>query len=113
MLLVTGMVGCMYAISAFKDLYIMYDAGGLVMPDDIVTLSSLKDTLKLLFSFKHHLEDLCKRIKPATRRLKCSNQLAKLYSASAPNVKRVKAPVVFFTPVKRQKTPTSSKLPLL
>ncbi|GAN04039.1 hypothetical protein MAM1_0053d03497 [Mucor ambiguus] len=100
-----GMVGCMYAITAFKDIYIAHDAGGLVMSDDIGTLSYLEDTLELLFSFKHHLEDLCKRIKPATGRLKCSNQLAKLYSTSAPNVKRVKAPVVFFSPTKRQKNP--------
>lgn len=110
MLLMAGMVGCMYAVTTFKNLYVVHGAGNLIVPDEIGTLSCLKDTLELLFSFKCHLEDLCKLIKPATGKLKCANQLAKLHSTTASNEKKDKAPVVFFTPTKRQKKPTSSTL---
>lgn len=94
----------MYAIDTFDDTFSIHYAGDLVIPESLVTLPSLKETLDLLFSFKHHHENLAKIIQSAVEKSKVSDQLRKLRPATTNRMKREIGPVVFFTPItKRQK----------
>lgn len=94
----------MYAIETFDDTFSIHYAGDLVIPESLATLSYLKETLDLLFSFKHHHENLAKTIQPAVEKSKVSDQLRKLRPAITNHMKRELGPVVFFTPTtKHQK----------
>lgn len=98
------MVGCMYTIDTFNDIFSIYYAGDLVIPERIGTLSPLKKTLDLLYSFKHHHINLTRSIQFAVEESKISDQLRKLRPEIANSTKKKVDPVVFFTSTtKRQR----------
>ncbi|KAI8643806.1 hypothetical protein BD408DRAFT_138530 [Parasitella parasitica] len=100
-----GMVGCMYAFDTYENIFSIHYAGDLVIPENIGTLYLLKETLDLLYSFKHHHVNLSRSIQSSVEKSKIADQLRKLRPEPI-RTKREIGPVVFFTPSKRQKKTT-------
>lgn len=78
----------------------MADAGTLIVPDTLSTLSLIVDTLDMLYKIKQHHEKLAAILE----RSKLSRQLNKLRSAAEMEEDDTANPI-FFTPTsKRQKS---------
>lgn len=56
----------------------MADAGALVIPSSLGTLSLMVDTLKVLYKIKHHHQQLAAIMDPALEAHKARSQLNKL-----------------------------------
>ncbi|KAL7328105.1 hypothetical protein PS15p_206427 [Mucor circinelloides] len=98
-----GLVGCVYSVEKLNDVYVMDEAGTLIVPDTLSTLSLIVDTLDMLYKIKQHHEKLATILEPAMERSKLSRQLNKLRSAAEMEEDDTTNPI-FFTPTnKRQK----------
>ena len=95
------MVGCVYAVETFEGIFSVRYAGDLIVPEQISSLSLIKETLHLLYSLKHHHLNMIKQIQSAAEKAKIDAQLSKL---RPPNDDQKKiAPAFFFSPTaKRQ-----------
>lgn len=96
-------MGCVYSVEKLNDVYVMDEAGTLIVPDTLSTLSLIVDTLDMLYKIKQHHEKLATILEPAMERSKLSRQLNKLRSAAEMEEDDTTNPI-FFTPTnKRQK----------
>ncbi|KAK4521829.1 uncharacterized protein ATC70_004366 [Mucor velutinosus] len=77
-----GFVGCAYSIEKLQDVFLMNDAGALIVPSSLANLDSIVDTLDLLFRLKSHYLNVAAIIEPAVESISVSKQLNKLRSAS-------------------------------
>ncbi|CAO3630855.1 unnamed protein product [Mucor fragilis] len=98
-----GLVGCVYSVEKLNDVYVMDDAGTLVVPDTLSTLSLIVDTLDMLYKIKKHHEKLATILEPAIERSKLSRQLNKLRSAVEMEEDDTTNPIFFTPTTKRQK----------
>lgn len=73
------MVGFMYTIDTFEDVFTIHYAGDLIIPEIISTISVLNTTLDLLYSFKNHHVKLTKRIQSAVEKSELQKQLNMLH----------------------------------
>lgn len=90
-------MGCVYSVEKLNDVYVMDDAGTLIVPDTLSTLSLIVDTLDMLYKIKQHNEKLATILEPAIERSKLSRQLNKLRSAAEVEEDDTTNPI-FFTP---------------
>ncbi|KAI7879558.1 uncharacterized protein EV154DRAFT_606377 [Mucor mucedo] len=102
-----GLVGCVYSVEKLNDVYVMYDAGTLIVPDTLSTLSLIVNTLDMLYKIKQHHEKLATILEPAIERSKLSRQLNKLRSAAEMEEDDTTNPIFFTPTTKRQKSYTS------
>lgn len=91
----------MMAIKKVDSAYIAYHIGDLVLPVSLTCLKDFKQTLDLLFSFKHHHFKLRKIITPVSRR-KVNNEVLNMYRHNNTSTKRPSHPGTFFSPKRKQ-----------
>ncbi|KAF7723338.1 hypothetical protein EC973_002086 [Apophysomyces ossiformis] len=96
-----GSLGYMIAIKQFDSAYVAYFMGDLILPPTLSNLGDFKQTLDLLFAYKHHHVQLEKILEPAYHRNKAQSILQHYRSPAIP--KRDLSPDTFFTPVKKQR----------
>lgn len=99
-----GLVGCVYSVEKLNGVYLMADAGTLIVPDTPSTLSLIVDTLDMLYKIKQHHEILATILEPAIERSKLSRQLNKLRSAAEMKEDDTANPIFFTPTTKRQKS---------
>ncbi|CEP07099.1 hypothetical protein [Parasitella parasitica] len=98
-----GLVGCVYSIEKLNDVYVMDDAGTLIVPDTLSTLSPIVNTLDMLYKVKEHHEKLAATLEPAIETIKLSRQLNKLRSVAEMEEDGTSNPIFFTPTTKRQK----------
>lgn len=99
----------MMAIKKVDSAYVAYHIGGLALPASVSCLEDFKETLDLLFSFKHHHFALKRTLASSCRR-QANNQVLTMYRGDSAPSKRSLSPKVFFGPKKKQqkKNPTET-----
>lgn len=96
-----GDVGYMMAIKKVDSAYVAYHIGDLALPVSLSCLKDFKQTLNLLFSFKHHHFKLRRILAPSCRR-QANNQILNMYRCGNAPAKRSSSPGTFFSPKKKQ-----------
>lgn len=91
----------MIGVKQVDTAYIVYHLGDLILPQTLLNFTDFKDTLNLLFAFKHHHQHLEEIVEPAYHRQKAQATLHAYRSSSNP--KRSPSPDTLFTPVKRHR----------
>ncbi|KAI7847182.1 hypothetical protein BDC45DRAFT_24964 [Circinella umbellata] len=96
-----GNMGYVIAVKQVDSAYLVYFMGDLILPQTLGNFCDFKDTLNLLFSFKHHHQKLAVIVEPAYHRHKAQSTLRKYRTTLME--KRSPSPDTFFTPVKKQR----------
>lgn len=100
----------MMAIKKVDSAYVAYHIGDLALPVSLSCLKDFKQTLNLLFSFKHHHFELRRILAPCCRR-QANNQVLSMYRYGNVSPKRSLSPGTFFSPKKKQQKKRSSENP--
>ena len=96
-----GNLGYVIAVKQVDSAYFVYFMGDLILPQTLGNFCDFKNTLDLLFSFKHHHQELAPIVEPAYHRKNAQSTLRKYRTTSIE--KRPRSPDTFFTPVKKQR----------
>ncbi|KAG2223842.1 hypothetical protein INT45_012715, partial [Circinella minor] len=96
-----GNLGYVIAVKQVNSAYLVYFMGDLILPQTLSNFCDFKDTLDLLFSFKHHHQELALIVESAYHRQNAQATLRKYRTTSME--KRSPSPDTFFTPVKKQR----------
>ncbi|EPB85949.1 hypothetical protein HMPREF1544_07281 [Mucor circinelloides 1006PhL] len=96
-----GDVGYMMAIKKVDSAYVAYHIGDLALLVSLSCLDDFKQTLDLLFSFRHHHFELKRILAPSCRR-QANSQVLNMYRCGNASAKRSSSPGTFFSPKKKQ-----------
>ncbi|KAG1071278.1 hypothetical protein G6F42_026040 [Rhizopus arrhizus] len=94
-------VGYMMAIKKVDSAYVAYHIGDLALLVSLSCLDDFKQTLDLLFSFRHHHFELKRILAPSCRR-QANSQVLNMYRCGNASAKRSSSPGTFFSPKKKQ-----------
>lgn len=78
-----GSLGYMIAVKQVDSAYFVYCMGDLILPQTLFNFKDFKDTLDLLFAFKHHHQDLQRIVEPAYHRQIAQSTLQNYRMSSA------------------------------
>lgn len=98
----------MLNIKKVDSAYVAYHIGDLALLMSLSCLKDSKQTLDLLFSFKHHHLKLRRILAPSCRR-QTNNQVFNMYRCGNAPAKRSSSPEPFFSPKRKQQKKNSTK----
>ncbi|KAI8644460.1 hypothetical protein BD408DRAFT_430422 [Parasitella parasitica] len=98
-----GDVGFMISVKEVENAHVVHHVGDLSLPRSFAALEDFRNTLDLLYSFKHHYMKMKDVTEIAQHRYTVDQNLAR-YRSSEQQPSTDDEPKTFFTPVKKQKT---------
>ncbi|KAL7328519.1 hypothetical protein PS15p_206781 [Mucor circinelloides] len=99
-----GDIGFMVSVREFEKAHLVHHVGDLSLPRSLRTLEDFRQTLDLLYSYKHHYMKMKDIIEIAQRRYTIDQNLARYRLPEEQLESMDEEPKTFFTPVKKQKT---------